>query len=442
MFNLFMEELKTHKEIELRAEEVQEIMNKPPSWIQRWGIILMLCIVLILVIGTYLIKYPDTIEAEITVTTSNPPVDIIARSSGKMDEIFSKNNSRIHKNCILAVIQNPAKTEDVLLLAERLDYWGKCGYDLRIADSLFSFSSISLGNIQTGYSAFISNLKNLQHFIKQDYYTQKISLLVEKNNEQKDYFEMIIRQKKLAKEQMETSQTMFNRDSILFKKNIATGNEFDAARSSYIQSRMSYLSHETELKQSEMQLIAGKENLLDLKNQAFELENNYRQALQNSTEQLNAEIKTWENSFLLRSPIDGFVNYMGVWSKNQNITTGETVFSILPVEKGYSKGKALLPVQGSGKVKIGQTINVRISNFPDQQFGYLVGTITSISSTINKDGFYVLEISFPDGLKTNYNINLPGSQQMVGNAKIITEDLRVIERFILPLKAILNSQKR
>lgn len=437
-----MEELIKNKEIELRAEEVQEIMNKPPSWIQRWGIVLMFCIILILLIGSYLIKYPDTIEAEIIVTTSNPPVDIIARSSGKIDEIFVKNNSAIKKDCILSVIQNPAKTVDVLLLADRLGYWKNCDYDLKTADSLFSFSSLSLGNMQAGYSAFISNLKVLQNFIKQNYYSQKIGLLVEKNNEQKDYFDMIIRQKKLAEEQLQTSQKMFDRDSILYKKNIATGNEFDAARNSYIQSRLSYISHEISLKQSEMQLLAGKENLLDLKNQAMDIENNLHQALHNSTEQLNAEIKAWENSFLLRSPIDGFVNYMGVWSKNQNIATGETVFSILPAEKGYSKGKALLAAQGSGKVKTGQKVNVRISNFPDQQFGYLVGEITSISSTINKEGFYVLEISFPEGLKTNYNISLPGSQQLIGNAKIITEDVRVIERFIQPIKSIINSQKR
>lgn len=437
-----MEEIKKNKEIELRAEEVQEIMNKPPSWIQRWGIVLMFCIILILLIGSYLIKYPDTIEAEITVSTSNPPADIIARSSGKIDDIYVKNNSKIHKNCILAVIQNPARTEDIIQLASRLDYWKKNKYNLEIADTLFYLSSISLGNIQASYSSFLSNLKNLQYYLEQNYFSKKISLLEEKDKNQKAHYKLMIRQKKIADEQMKTAKAIFERDSILYKKNIATGNEYDIAKNSLNQSRMAYISNETSLTQSEMQFLSLKETLIDLKKQASEIENNYRLALYNSAEQLQAELKTWENSFLLRSPIDGFVNYISVWSKNQNVTSGETVFAIIPLEKGQAKGKALLPVQGSGKVKVGQIVNVRISNFPDQQFGYLTGVITSISNTINKEGNYVLDISFPNGLRTNYNINLPNSQQMVGNAKIITEDLRVIERFIQPLKSILNSQKR
>jgi len=52
----------------------------------------------------------------------------------------------------------------------------------------------------------------------------------------------------------------------------------------------------------------------------------------------------------------------------------------------------------------------------------------------------ILEISFPNGLKTNYNIDFPNTQQMIGRAEIITEDLRVIERLIQPVKMMLQSQ--
>lgn len=432
------EEEKTYKEIELRSEEVQEIMNKPPSWIMRWGIVLMLCVIMILLVGSYLIKYPESIVANITITTSNPPVDIIARSTGKIDEIFVKNKIRVLKNSKLAVIQNPAKTTDMLLLVDRLNYWKKLRYDISIADSLLVFSSISLGSIQASYSVFLRDLSNLQQFIKNDYYNNRIRLLTEKNKGQKDYYNMMIRQKQLAEEQFKTTQSIFSRDSMLFTKNISTGNEYDVARNSYIQSRQTYLSYESSLKQSEIQFVAEKEVLLEILNQANEIENNYRLALLNSTEQLQAEIKTWESIYLLKSPVDGIVNFIGIWSKNQNVSSGETVFSVLPLEKGDSKGKALLPAQGAGKVKVGQRVNVRISNFPDQQFGYLIGSISSISNTTNSEGFYILEVDFPNGLKTNYGTSLPNSQQMSGSAEIITNDLRVIERFFQPIRKFLN----
>jgi len=100
--------------------------------------------------------------------------------------------------------------------------------------------------------------------------------------------------------------------------------------------------------------------------------------------------------------------------------------------------KMLLPAQGSGKVKVGQRANVRINNFPDQEFGYLEGVVERISVTANPDGMYEVEIHFPKGLVTNYGIQLPIDRQMQGSAEIITEDIRLIVRFFNPIKKILK----
>ena len=43
-----MEEEKKYKEIELRSEEVQEVMGRVPPWILRWGIAVLFGILLIL----------------------------------------------------------------------------------------------------------------------------------------------------------------------------------------------------------------------------------------------------------------------------------------------------------------------------------------------------------------------------------------------------------
>ena len=40
---------------------------------------------------------------------------------------------------------------------------------------------------------------------------------------------------------------------------------------------------------------------------------------------------------------------MTVWSRNQNVKAGETVFTIQPSDSSRVLGKALLPLQGSGK---------------------------------------------------------------------------------------------
>ena len=81
--------------IELRSDEVQEILGTPPRWIIRWGITIMLLVVVILILGSYYYKYPDMISARITILSENPPVQIVAKSNGTLDRIFIDNNQQV-----------------------------------------------------------------------------------------------------------------------------------------------------------------------------------------------------------------------------------------------------------------------------------------------------------------------------------------------------------
>ena len=51
--------------------------------------------------------------------------------------------------------------------------------------------------------------------------------------------------------------------------------------------------------------------------------------------------------------------------------------------------------------------------------------------------FYTAEIELNDSvLTTNYNKSIPFSQNMIGTAEIITDDVRLLERFLNPLRSI------
>ena len=51
---------------------------------------------------------------------------------------------------------------------------------------------------------------------------------------------------------------------------------------------------------------------------------------------------------------------------------------------------------------------------------------------------YIVEVTLPQDMKTNYNIPLKFSQEMKGSAEIITEDLRLIQRFFNPIKSLMK----
>lgn len=435
------EKMKKYKEIELRSEEVQEVMSQIPSWILRRGISMLFIIVLLLLIGSWFFKYPDVIRAEITVTSLEPPANIITRSTGKIDTIYVTNNQRVVSNSPLAAIQNPANSNDMLLLVQIMREWDTFGYSERNVQKILTGKSMALGTIQSVFASFLTSLNDYQNYKTLNYYPQKIASQRQQLVVQREYYSRIIKQEPVISEQFRTSKNIFDRDSVLLAKNVISGNEYDISKNSFLQNKQAYLSFNASLKQSELQLMQGEENLLDLQQQATELERKFQLSLQNAAEALNAQIKAWERDYLLVSPIDGIVTQMGIWSSNQNVNTGEIVFTVIPSQQDTPKGKAMLPVQGAGKVKIGQRVNVRINNFPDQEFGYLIGKVESISSTPTAEGFYVVEIGFPNGMHTNYGEKLPITQQMLGSADIITEDLRLLERFLMPIKKIFKNQK-
>ncbi|SEA01263.1 Multidrug resistance efflux pump [Porphyromonadaceae bacterium KH3R12] len=431
---------KSIQAIELRSEEVQEIMTRIPPWILRRGITLLFVIVLLLLTGSWFFKYPDVIQAEITVTSQEPPASVIARSTGKIDEIYVENEKEVSPGEPLAVIQNPANTTDMLSLLKSMEGWKISGYSLEETPTLFPSQSVSLGSIQTVYAAFLNSLNDYRNYKELNYYPQKIASQEEQLVTQKEYHQQIMEQAPVVRDQYLTSKNIFLRDSTLFIKEVISENEYEVSKNSFLQTKQAHLSFNASLKQSELQLMQGEESLLDLQQQASELESKYRLSLHNATEALNAQIKTWEHDYLMASPIAGIVNQMGIWSNNQNVTAGETVFTVVPSGQDRPKGKAMLPVQGAGKVKTGQRVNVRINNFPDQEFGYVIGKVVSISSVPSAEGFYVVEVDFPGGMKTNYDRILPLSRQMQGTADIITDDLRLIERFFMPVKKIINER--
>jgi HlyD family secretion protein len=56
-------------------------------------------------------------------------------------------------------------------------------------------------------------------------------------------------------------------------------------------------------------------------------------------------------------------------------------------------------------------------------------------------GFIWLKVEFPNNLQTNYKKELDFSQEMQGTADIITEDMRLIERFLNPIKSLIKKSK-
>ncbi|MNQ33663.1 hypothetical protein D3C85_470970 [compost metagenome] len=419
---------------ELRSEEVQDILTKVPHWMIRWGTVLIFAIIFILFFVSWFIKYPDVVNTEIVITTNIPPEKIVSKSSGRIEAILVKNKVTVSKNTTLAIIENTANYKDVFLLKSIVE-----NYNINDSKKAFPFALLKntqLGEIESAFAVFQKDYeaeqlnKNLQPFEVENraQISEKVQI--------KERLDILQQQKVINESELQLQKNEIARFETLFNKGIISAQEMEAKKLGYLQAQKSYKGLLTSISQLRSSLIDNKKLSQNSQISGTKEEVNLGRNMAQSFYQLKKVIKEWELSYTLKSSISGVVTFLQVWNENQTINVGDNVFSIIPDAKNGFIGKVKAPALNSGKIKVGQKVNIRLANFPDREFGVLRGKIQNISLVPDKDGNLLLDVALPDGLQTSYNKKIVFQQEMKGSAEIVTEDLRLIERILYQFKSI------
>jgi HlyD family secretion protein len=421
--------------IEIRSEEVQEILGYVPHWVIKSGIGVIFAIILLLFAGSWYFKYPDIISSPISVSTENAPAPLLARMSGKISMLFVSDKQTVTKGQVLAMIENTANYDHVLELSQKLDslQYFFLDFDSKPVDS---FNPLyQLGPVQSSYASFLKLYYEYRNFVELDYHHLKMEAINKQLQKTRFQAQGIRRQSVLLGEELKLASRQFSRDSGLYAKNVIPASEFEKAQREFLQKKYTWESSRSSVLNSEIQIAQLEQAILDLKLQKQDQQNQLRLQLKSAYDILKSDIEAWFMNFLFLSPTDGRVSFSKIWSTNQNISVGETAFTIVPELQGRIIGKLQLPVVGSGKVNAGQLVNIKFNGFPYMEYGTIQGTIQSVALIPDQE-FYMVTVELPQELVTNYGKVLPFSQQMNGNADIITENISVMGRLFNPLRAI------
>ncbi|CAA9203002.1 HlyD family secretion protein [Flavobacterium collinsii] len=422
--------------IKIHSEEVRDILSDPPKSILLFGNTLLFGFVALLVLLSWVLKYPDIISGQITITTAIPPEKLVAKVSGMIEAILVKDKETVLKDTPLAIIENAANYNDVFLLKNIVD-------TIDINKTKFPFEklkSLQLGEIESAYAVFqkesaINELNsNLQPYkiegAAQGYESTQI----------KERLNLLESQRDINISELQLQRKDLLRYQGLFKKGIISTQEVEKQELLYLQSEKNFkgiLNTISTLKSSLNELNRkSKSTQINEKTENVNLERNVIQSFY----QLKKVIKDWELSYVLRSAIKGKITFLQIWAVHQNIEAGSVVFAVIPDDKSNYIGKLKAPALNSGKIKAGQDVTIRLSNYPDTEYGVIKGKITQISLTPDKDNNILIDVSLPNGLETSYKKQINFQQEMVGSADIITQDLRLIERLFYQFRTIFKRQ--
>lgn len=438
----FKNQKSTTDNINLRSEEVQEILGRPPRWIVRAGISVIFIVVAGLFVGSYFLKYPDILPATITVTTENLPAGVMAMTTGKIDTLAVAEKQTVKEGELLAVIRNPAKLEDVMVVKRMLEGADTVDVETHGRASLQNDASLQLGDLQSAYTAFDNALTDYRHFVETDYHNRKIAVIQKQIAAQKNLLQKTVNQLNISRKQLATAQKLFEIDSMLYSNAALSLVDYQSARNSLLQQLSSLESSKMSVDNQQMSILQSEQSIFDLEQQRIDEEQQLTSALTSAKEQLAAQIRQWEQTYLLVAPCNGKVTFTKYWQKNQNVNAGEVLVTVVPDGDTQVVGKILLPQQGAGKVKVGQTVNVKLDNFPYLEYGMVKVCIRNISmvpvQVDENTKAYMLEVEFPENLVTTYGKELTFSQEMTGTAEIITEDLRLLDKFINPIRVVIK----
>ncbi|MEP5338173.1 MAG: HlyD family efflux transporter periplasmic adaptor subunit [Algibacter sp.] len=418
--------------LELRSEEVQEILSNPPIWIVRWGITLIFMFTCIILTLSFIIRYPDFVTAKVLVTTKLPTEKVVSRYSGQLDKIFVNDRDSVGIGQKLAVVKNTANFSDVYTLKQIIDT-----LPFSLKNFKFPFNKTTyliLGDVSSAYLSFEKSY--IDYFLLKDLdpYTNQLGGNKVSLQELKNRLKSQKTQKKLLEQEYKLKQTDFERDKHLLEKGIISQRDYELKQLEFIQMQKSISAMAISISQMTEAISSANQTLKSTRINEQEDNTRFLKNLVQSYDMLKEAIRNWEYNYVLTSSINGIISFQDYWGANQFVSSGSIVFSILPTDTSKLVGKLLIPAQNAGKVSIGQKVLVKLDNYPYQQFGMLIGEVANFSISPNADSNYTVYVSLPNGTKTSYNKTFVFTQELLGNAEIITEDLSVAERLFYKFK--------
>lgn len=423
--------------IELRSESVQDILTEPPHWMFRWGNTIILLILLLILAMSYIIKYPEFVPAPIIVTSQNPPEKIEARSSSKIEKIFIKDHQKVKKGDVMMVLQSTANYQDVLKLKKLVDSIA--------SDQLLSFpvkeaSHFKLGELQSDYNSFAKAFQDENLFTRlQPYAPENIATNLS-ISESKGRIANLKQQKNLEAAKAELSRKSYLRSQELFNQGVIAAVELETEKIKYLQAQQNLENLNISLSQLQESISNFNKTKSGTAINTEKDKITYSSQTLQLFEQLRKSLKQWEQSYLIVSSTNGMASFQQFYGENQFVKAGDPIVSILPDNTEQLVGRMSVPTANSGKIIPGEKVLIKLDNYRFQEYGIIEGKVQNISLIPDDKGNYYVDVVLPKGLKTSYNKTLKFDKELRGNAEIVTQDLRLIERFFYQIRKLLGYQ--
>ncbi len=415
------------------SEYLQEVLATPPRWIIRWGQVGVFVLVMVLLTLGWFIRYPDRISGKLIITAASPPVGIVAQTDGYIMDLLVADHDTVKAGEILAVIQNPARFEDVIQLKHNLQSLAARNLKEVALDSLI-FPPLQLGSLQENYTKLQEAWSAYGQYQRLNpHYQERLSI-----ERQLAQYQKYFTQKQVEQELLYRKSQLVEKDFLRNKQLYATQSiaerALEVSEESWLEAKYAAESVSSELSQIQLSISQLLHKQQQSNIQHHQTETLLQNTLQSAIDNQLAVLRHWEEHYVLKAPHDGRVSFFEIESSKQYVHALDTVMRIVSKSNQPIFGRLLVPIKNFGKIKVGQKVQVYLDNYPYEEYGTLAAKVEDFSELPQQDKYRVT-ISFPEGLRTQYGKTISAQQHLQGRADIITEESRLLERLFDKLRA-------
>jgi len=414
----------------LEQQPVTNIVGRSPSWLVTSGIGLLFSIVVVLLILTWFIRYPDVIYSRVVLTTTEVPSILVSKSDGRIIKLFVSDGQSVNIGQPLLLLESDVEYSQLIIIEKALKQLKRQIDDLRpksIDSSKFEESE--LGILQKPSNQLASAIQEYNQFSQ----SIQLTMQLESNELLKERY-IALKQHLLKKQQTWTKKIQIENSRLTKNKNLNKLRLLADVDLEPLESRN--LSQQLSFDDLNVQMELYNIKLLELKRMSFELSIQQQEkkqrlfaAIKTQYSYFISELHQWKQKYLFQAPIAGRVSFSHFWSVNQHIKYGEETLTIVN-ENSIKLGKLLVKQTGAGKIKIGQRVDIELDSFPAVEFGKVIGKVSAISLVPNQEGYVIdIQLEGKNGITTTHNKKLKFIPNMIGSAKIITNEKRLVQRF-------------
>lgn len=415
----------SNPDLDIRSEEVQEIIGKPPHWLVRAGISVFFCVLALIFIAASFVKYPEMIKSQLTLTAINAPKTIESKISGKIVHLFKDNKSEVLEGDVLGWMESTGDHRSVKSLSievDSLQNWiANSKYENIKTSQILNIQN--LGELQIRVQAFAQIYSEFKLYVPGAYYSVRKKILEEEQGYTANLLSNLELQNEIQQANYEIAKQEFEAQKQLADKELIARLDLLKAESELSNKRLPLQQTESAIINNQMAQMSKLKEIMELERQSNEQASKLSQALFS----LKSAIEEWESKYVLKASVSGKLTYSGSIQEQQIYNVGEEIFYIKPPNTEFF-GEMRISQASYGKIREGQEVLVRFSGYPYHEYGSVAGTIEYLSEIPVRDSLFFARVNFPNGLVTNYGKTLPPTNGMKGQAEIITQDMRLLKR--------------